>query len=847
VKIQPYLVAFNLPEKLRPLQDLSMNMWFSWNWEAVELFISLDPEVWEKSYSNPVLALSRLSQDKLEKAASDKQFLSRLNAVHKKLTDYLSRPTWFSKAHGQTNGPAIAYFSMEFGIHEGLPIYSGGLGILAGDHLKSASDLGVPLVGVGLLYQRGYFQQYLSRDGWQQERYPENDWFNMPVSLERKADGQPVTVEVNLAGSLVRAQVWRVQVGRVALYLLDTNLAENPPEHRAITGNLYGGDRDMRIRQEIVLGIGGVRALKALGLNPTVYHMNEGHAAFLALERARSLVAEGGLSWAQAREAVWASTVYTTHTPVPAGHEVFEPDLVRHYLGGMAGAMGLSWEQFLALGQDGPNSGFSLTVLALRMAALCNGVARLHGVVSREMFRHLWPSLPLQEVPITHITNGAHARSWLSHDHGDLLEKFAAQALADQPPDQKSWDKIYSIPDEDLWELRKLRKKKLVGVVRKRLVKQLQEGSADANSIKAASRVLDPDVLTIGFARRFAAYKRATLLLRDPERLVRLLTNPQKPLQLLFAGKSHPNDNAGKELIKALVHFSQDPRVQGKVIFLADYDMQLARYLVQGVDVWLNNPRRPLEASGTSGMKAALNGAINVSTLDGWWDEGYKPQVGWAIGNGETYADAGAGDYVESEALYNLLEQEVVPLYYRRPDSGLPVEWLKMVKESMATLGAQFNTHRMVVEYTERAYLPALEAGKKLFADGAKISKELADWRDRVERSWPGVQLKSVAARPNGELKAGERLPVTVAASLGGLKPQDVAVEIYYGPLNAKGEIEDGSLVPMAPDGSGGPEVHYHADIPLRSSGRHGYSVRIRPSHPNLVHPYTPLRLTWEN
>jgi starch phosphorylase len=663
------------------LAEIAGNLWYSWSAAARELFARLDPEGWQRVERNPTALLAELPAEVLERAAADPDFLAEVERVRAQLAAELHEPGWWSSAHGGEEGFLAAYFSAEFGVDESLPIYSGGLGVLAGDHLKASSELGVPLVGVGLLYRNGYFRQVLDESGWQLERYPANDFERLPLTLERGV------VRVELAGESVQVRVWRVDVGRTPLYLLDTDVEGNSDAARAITSVLYGGDRELRIRQELVLGIGGVRALRELGLEPTVFHMNEGHSAFIALERMRTLV-EGGLPFGEALERVRASTVFTTHTPVPAGNEVFDPELVRHYLADAVAASGLSWDEFAGLALvPAYGSGFGMTPFALRTSASANAVSELHGAVSRRMWAALWPERPAEQAPIGHVTNGVHARTWLAPSLEELLRAHGVRPGA--APDEQAWERASEVPDEALWEVHRAGKRALLH-------------GRDA---------LDPDALTIGFARRFATYKRAGLLFSDPDRLARLLGDPERPLQILLAGKAHPADDGGKALIQQLVRFSRDPRSHGRVLFLEDYEMTLARTLVQGVDVWLNTPRRPQEASGTSGMKAALNGVLNVSILDGWWAEGYAPETGWAIGG--TYVDPHEAEQDAHDAsdLYRLLEEEVVPTYYRRDEAGVPRDWVRMMKASIARLGPAFNAQRMVVEYVEAMYLPAHRAG----------------------------------------------------------------------------------------------------------------------------------------
>ena len=848
MKIREFHVRPNLPPELLPLQKIAMNLWFSWNWEAVQLFIRLSPDLWEKSYQNPVLMLGSLSQEELDEAARDESFVANVQRVHQRLVEYLEAPGWFKEAHGEEKEFQAAYFSCEFGIDEGLPIYSGGLGVLSGDTLKSASDLGLPLVGVGLLYQKGYFRQILSLDGWQQELYPNNDWYNMPVTIERDGEGKSLRIEVEMAGEKVRARIWRVQIGRVPLYLLDTNVKENSPRAREITGTLYGGDREMRIRQEIILGIGGVRALRALGIAPTVYHMNEGHSAFLALERIRAHRAEHGLAFAEAREQVFASNVFTTHTPVPAGNEQFATELLRKYLQPMVEEIGLPWQEFLGLGQiaSSKTPDFGLTVLALRIAAHANGVSRLHAETSQKMWKDLWPGLPESEVPIRSITNGVHTRSWLSHEMADLFARYLGPRFQEKPADHSAWDRVETIPPVELWRTHEVRRERLVFFVRKQLKAQLVRQGAGPSTVRAAEEVLNPEALTIGFSRRFATYKRAGLLFRQPERLIQLLNHPDHPVQIVFAGKAHPQDLPAKEIIKSVVHFAHDPRLRQRLVFLENYDINVARYMVQGVDVWLNTPRRPLEASGTSGMKAAANGGLNVSVLDGWWCEGYSPDVGWAIGSGEVYNDPEEQDQVECDALFNLLENEILPLFYERDKGGLPRGWIRMMKASMRKLGADFNTARMVQEYAEQFYIPAHRAGTRLAKDTFASAKALSAWRSRVAAEWSRVSMRVDGATPSGDLLVGSRVAVTVRANLGALSADDVAAEICYGMLDPAGEVRNGEVIGARHEGREGNEEIFRAEIPCRVSGRFGFAARVIPRHPDLVNRLTPLLLTWE-
>jgi len=702
---------------------------------------------------------------------------------------------------------------------------------------------------VGLLYQQGYFRQYLNADGWQQERYPENDFYTLPLHLERTQDGSAVTIAVDYPGRTVRAQVWRTQVGRVPLYLLDTNIPANSPEDQDITDQLYGGDREMRIKQEILLGIGGYRALQAVGLEPLVCHMNEGHSAFMALERCRRLMSEQGMSFAEAREATIAGTVFTTHTPVIAGNDYFSPELMRKYFSSYAGQLKLSLRDFLALGRQNANNDaedFCVTILALRMAGHCNGVSKLHGLISRKMWQNVWPGITLDEVPISAITNGVHAPTWVSRDMAGLFTRYLGPRWREDPSDYALWSRIHHIPDEELWRTHERRRERLVAFARQRMRSQLEAVGAPPTEVAQADEILDPEALTIGFARRFATYKRATLLLRNPERLLHILNQKDRPVQLIFAGKAHPQDAAGKELIRQITHFARSPEVRRRIVFLEDYDISVGRYLVQGVDVWLNTPRRPLEASGTSGMKAALNGALNLSILDGWWDEAYTAENGWAIGRGEEYDDANYQDEVESNALYNLLEKEIVPLFFTRAANGLPRAWLSKMKTSMRVLGPQFNAKRMVREYVEEFYLPSQARYAALAQDQFRRAKALASWKERMRSRWSDIRIIEVKSDQADAFKVGDPLHVRAFVKLGLLTPDDVSVELYSGPLDAHGQISQPKIIPMSSNGTVPGDVYeFSGIIELDTSGRHGYTVRVLPKNPDLISPHKEGLILW--
>ena len=854
--IHRYLVIPSLPPVLEPLRKIAYNLRWSWDHDTIELFRRLDRDLWESSVHNPVRMLGEVSQATLEQAAHNQAFLAHMKRVAAELDQYLNDPnSWYRRTLAQFTDCTVAYFSAEFGLTECLSIFAGGLGILAGDHLKSASDLGLNLTGVGLLYQQGYFRQYLNEAGWQQERYIDNDFQNLPLIPVRRPDGAQLRVSVDLAGRAVHAQIWRVDVGRVALYLLDTNIPDNErAEERDITDQLYGGDQEMRLKQEILLGIGGYRALEALGLKPVVYHMNEGHSAFLSLEHTRRLMETYQLNFEEARLLAQSSLVFTGHTPVMAGHDFFAPELMDRYFASYYPSLGLSRQEFLALGRQNPGDErepFCMTVLALRMSAFRNGVSKLHGEVSRRMWQGLWPKVPLNEIPIGHVTNGVHFRSWISYEMNQLYDRYLGPEWREEPFHEGLWARAESIPPEELWRTHERRRERLVAFARRRLAEQLKARGAGPAEIASAAEALDPDALTIGFARRFAAYKRATLLLRDPARLARLLNQPGRPVQVIFAGKAHPRDEQGKELIRQIVALARSSEFRRRIVFLEEYDLAVARYLVQGCDVWLNNPRRPMEASGTSGMKAAANGALNLSTLDGWWDEAWSDcrtsQAGWAIGRGEVYASADEQDAVEAEALYDLLEREVIPAFYDRGPDRLPRGWIARMTTSLSCLCPKYNTHRMVRQYTEDFYVIAYDRFLALAADNAARARSLAAWLSRLRQAWSEVRVESIENHTPDTLTVGQAAKARIRVRLGQLDPQDVIVELYEGRVDPEGEIVDAVPVAMEPVQPAGPGVHIYeaASRPAAASGLRGFTVRVLPYHPDLPDPLFPGLIVW--
>jgi starch phosphorylase len=700
------------------------------------------------------------------------------------------------------------------------------------------------------MYREGYFRQYLTVDGWQQERYPENDFFNLPLIPETKPDGTPQLISIPFPGRDVWVRVWRIQVGRVPLYLLDTNIPQNTPEDRTITSRLYGGDTDMRIRQEMVLGIGGVRALRAMGKPPTVCHMNEGHSAFCGIERIRTLMEQSSMDFASAREAVAAGTAFTTHTPVPAGNDVFSPQMVEHYFASYLPQLRIDRNEFLGLGRQNPsdqNEPFGMTVLAIRLSNVSNGVSKLHGVVSRKMWKNIWRDLPDAEIPITSITNGIHTQSWISPDMIQLYERYMGVEWDGRPPADHVWKRVESIPDAELWRTHERRRERLVAIARVRLKQQLRNRAALPTEIAHADEVLDPDALTIGFARRFATYKRGTLVFRNLDRMMAIVNNKDRPVQFVFAGKAHPKDHGGKELIAEIMQFARRPDLRRRVVFLEDYDMNVARYMVQGVDVWLNNPRRPLEASGTSGMKVCCNGGLNLSILDGWWCEGYDTENGWAIGAGEEYTDLTYQDDVESRAIYDLLEQEIVPLFYTRSSDGLPRGWLKRMKRSMSTLCPVFSTSRMVAEYLTTCYIPSAQRFLRLTSDNLKKAHGLADWRRSLVRGWPQVKVLGVEASGADPMHVGSQLQVNARINLGSIRPEDVEVQLFHGLVDSFGEIPQPRTETMTHNGAaqeGGAWV-FTGVIPCRASGQHGYLIRVLPHHSDLANSYEPGLVCW--
>jgi starch phosphorylase len=843
-----YSVVPNLPPQLEILRRLAYNLCFSWKDEIRALFQRIDPGLWVDCGRNPVLMLGLVSQDRLNELSRDHGFLAQLEQVGRDFDRYLSQPRIQAGDYSPEVPFRVAYFSAEFGLTECLPIYSGGMGALSGDHLKSASDLNLPLVGIGLLYQQGYFSQYLSSDGWQMEKYQPNDFANMPVSPVHNARGKPLTVSVDLKGTPAQIAIRRIDVGRVPLYMLDTNIETNPSEFRQTTAQLYGGDREMRLRQEIVLGIGGIRALKALGIEPTVIHINEGHSAFSALERINVLRKEKGLSFDAAREIILASTVFTTHTPVPAGNDTFDPELIRAYFEEYVKELGISFKVLLGYGRldyRDNTEPFGMSTLALRLSAHSNGVSRLHGRTSREIWKKVWHHHPVEDVPIDYITNGIHVPTWISGDMAVLFDRYLGADWAEDPDNERVWEQVEKVTNAELWRTHERCREYLVGFTRRRLAEQLTSRGASMTDVQAASEVLSPDALTIGFARRFATYKRATLLFRDPDRLDQILNHPKYPVQIVIAGKAHPQDNEGKEFIQYIIHLTRQERFRRRVVFLEDYSMYVAKRLVSGSDLWLNTPRRPLEACGTSGMKALANGSLNLSVLDGWWDEAYRHDIGWALGHGEVYQDHAAQDDIESRELYNLLEEEVVPLFYQRGPDGIPRGWVDKMRAGLQRLVPVFNSHRMVQEYANRYYLPCSTRYHTLCSSDFSGAKELAAWRQKLMTSWHEVSVAGITSRDGLEMSVGNEIDAVARVRLGSLSPEDVTVEAYYGGLDPNGDFLERETVTLEATDSADGVFTFRGTIPCAKTGRCGFTVRVTPSHKRLENRFVMGLVTW--
>ncbi len=840
-----------LPDKLSRLRDIAYNLWWSWNSEAIDLYRSIDLNLWEKVGKNPVRFLQEVSQKKLEEKLSDAGFMNEYQKIVSAFDNYTANTdTWFNRTYRDTNKQSVAYFSAEYGLNEVLPVYSGGLGVLSGDHCKAASDLGIPFTAIGLFYKQGYFNQRINHEGWQETNYPQLNVSQLPVKPALNSEGKQTMISVELPGRVVYAIIWEVKIGRISLFLMDTDVELNSESDRALTARLYGGDQETRIQQEIFLGMGGLKTLEALGIKPTVYHMNEGHSAFLGLELIRKYMHEKGVSFRVAKEIASSSVVFTTHTPVPAGNDVFPIHMMDKYFGSYWNQIGISRHEFLDLGAKiNDNQNFNMTVLALTIAGKKNGVSELHGAVSRNIFNNVWPNIPEDDVPIGHITNGIHTLTWLSPNIKMLYSKYLAPDWEERLYDKSIWDAVENIPDEELWNAHCQLKVKMINFVRDRLKEQRYLNGESIDDQKEVDGLLDPNALTIGFARRFATYKRANLIFRNVARIQKILNNPNMPVQIIFAGKAHPADRPAHEIIKNINEIARQEGFKGKVVLVENYNMTVARNLVQGVDIWLNNPRRPLEASGTSGQKVCINGVINFSVLDGWWCEGYNGKNGWSIGDDTFYGNEYYQDNADSESIYNTLENQIIPLYYNRNENGVPVKWIKVMKESIRSLTPQYSTHRMVQEYTGKMYIPFMDRVQKLSADNFALAHNISEWKACIEKNWQGVQI--FADKSSNLLKglksvSGEPITVSASVYLGSIQPSDVKVETYFGTIGKdniieNAEIEEMSMVECTGEGT----YKYQSSINLFEGGEYGYTLRVLPYNPELINKFEMGLIRW--
>ena len=823
----------SLPPGLSRMGELAYNLLWSWDHTVRALFRRLDAALWKSCGHNPVLMLGRLPQATLERAAADPRFVAVYRRACERHDAYL-KGSENSKAGSAAEHKLIAYFSMEYGLTECMPIYSGGLGVLSGDHLKASSDAEIPLVAVGLLYQNGYLQQSLNPDGWQQERNPVNDFYTLPVKPATREDGSDVVVTVTLPTGTVSIKVWYIAVGRVKLYLLDTNISQNEHvEHREITDQLYGGDTHHRMRQEIVLGIGGLRALEAVGCKPTACHMNEGHSAFLALERMRLLIREAGLNFEEALEACRTNNIFTTHTSVPAGIDLFDPGMMHEYFAEYCRDAEIPFDQLLALGRReifDQNERFSMAILAIKTSSYRNAVSCLHRLVSQDMFSGLWPKLPVWEVPITSVTNGVHLPTWLNGDLAQLYDQYLQPDWRERYQEPGIWELVQDIPGRELWESHRKRKRNLIGFVREHMVASAVNRKAPAGEQKRLAEVLDPEALTIGFARRFATYKRATLLFRDIDRLKRILTNSKRPVQIVIAGKAHPKDQPGKMFIREIVQLSRDPEISQKIVFLEDYGIQIARELVQGVDLWLNNPRRGEEACGTSGMKAGINGILNLSILDGWFDEAYEISGGWAIGDRDGYSED--QDEIHARAIYSMLENEIVPMFFEgRGDENVPEEWIRRMKQSLMYLSPQFNSQRMLSEYMTQLYEPAHQGFTEVSRDGFQPARERVQWNRQINSAWEQVKFVEFGPGPEANVMNGQPIPLRAKLDLAGLRPTDVRVEAVIGRVGVSGQLEETQVLTLKAGEQHGASCVFSKEFVPHQTGRLGYALRVSPNH----------------
>ena len=839
-----------LPKSIEKLGEISENLWWSWNTEFLKIFKEIDIDLWEQCNKNPVKFLRLVDQEKLERASTDSEILRNYRVNVDNFESYMkSRTTWFSKQYPENKDDVIAYFSAEYGLDETLPIYAGGLGILSADHLKSASDLGIPIVAIGLLYKNGYFNQKINRNGEQVSEYYNVEMDNLPIKPLKDENGEDVIVNIKLQKDKLYIKVWKICVGRVNLYLLDTDIPENKEEYRGITLKLYGGDQEMRIRQEMVLGIGGVKVLQELGINPKVYHMNEGHSSFLVLEAIKQTIKQKQVSFDIAKDIVTARTVFTTHTPVPAGNDIFPIELVEKYFDGYWKDLGITKEQFLELGmkpRDEIKNSFNMGILALKIAGKKNGVSRLHESVSRELFSDVWPDIAPQESPITYVTNGVHTCSWLAPNLKELYNKYLEPYWQDRIYSDETWKKIDKIPDEELWEAHKQRKVKLLKLVRDNVTSRLKNNGVHYETIREIVSGLNPDALTIGFARRFATYKRATLIFKDLERITQILNDTNRPVQIIFAGKAHPADKEGQDLIKYIHEISLMPQFKGKIFLLENYNINVARHLVSGVDVWLNNPRRPMEASGTSGEKASVNGIVNFSILDGWWAEGYNTKNGWSIGTNQEYYSYEEQDLADSESIYRTLEDKIIPAYYNKNEKSISETWIRLMKNSIMSTGGKYSTARMLVDYTEKLYMPLLNLTNKYFSSLENVT-EYNRIKQELYANWNDIKITQENNADNITVDAGNKIKVSCKVELPNIDKDYIQTECYYGKILENGIVEDINIMPMdlVEENNETKTYTYETKIEMKTGGNYGYTFRVMPKHPMLLDPENLNLVKW--
>ena len=827
-----------LPKRINKLSEIANNLWWSWNTDFLKLFKEIDIDLWENIGKNPIKFLKQVSQDKLEKYSMDADFLRFYDRIVENYEGYMnSKSTWFNKNHPENKNDLIAYFSAEYGLDQILPIYSGGLGILSGDHLKAASDLGIPLVGVGLLYKNGYFHQVINYLGKQESVYNDIELDNLPINPVKDENGNDLIITENIQNRKLYLKVWQINVGRIKLYLMDSDIQENVDEDlKEVTKRLYGGDQEMRIRQEIVLGMAGTKLIRRLGLTPTVYHMNEGHSAFLLLELMKDLINDKKIAFKIAREIVTPKTVFTTHTPVPAGNDIFPMDLMERYFKDFWPLLGIDREEFLRLGvapNQSIDNGFNMGILALKIAGKKNGVSMLHGEVSRELFSDVWPEISAEESPITYVTNGIHTCSWLAPKLKELYNKYLTPFWQDKIHEEETWKKIQDIPNNELWNVHYARKVKLMKLVKENVTKRLRRNGTPYDQIVQITSKLNPNALTIGFARRFATYKRATLIFRDLERITQILNNEDRPVQIIFAGKAHPKDVGGQELIRFIHEISMKPQFKGKIFVLEDYDIEVARYLVSGVDVWLNNPRRPMEASGTSGQKASVNGVINFSILDGWWVEGYNKKNGWIIGTNEEYTSYDIQDDADCQSIYNTLENKIIPTYYNKTfEEDFSNDWVQMMKNSIISTGGMYSTARMLVDYTENLYLPLCNLYNKYYTDIENVIR-LNEWIDSIKNRWDNIKITQLNNLNNVTIDAGNNIEVKCAVDLQNINSENISVQVYSGKVLDNGILEDIHITEMEQETKD--SNVYRAKIALTTGGNYGYTFRIMPKHEMIL------------